>query len=462
MTEFRSVDPSTGQLVAERPETAPDDLERAIALCEAAYRTWSVRSLADRAEAVKDLGVRIAAGRERYAMLMAEEVGKPLTQGLAEIDKCAAACTVAADRAADWLAPRSVRTEAETSYIRHDPMGPILAVMPWNFPFWQVIRFAAPTLLAGNTVILKHAPNAPRCAEALALLFDGGSFPAGALVNVLVKVDEIERIVADPRVAGATLTGSTRAGRSLAAVAGRHLKPSVLELGGSDPFVVFEDADLELAARTAAAARLQNNGQSCIAAKRFLVHRSVADELVERLRLALEAAVTGDPRDPATTVGPLARRDLRDHLHGQVTASVRQGARCVLGGEIPTGADGEPRQGFWYPPTLLLEAGPGMPVWDDEVFGPVAPVRTFDDESEAVAVANGSSFGLGATLFTSDRGRAEALARQLRCGSVFVNAMVRSDPRLPFGGIGDSGWGRELGREGILAFTHTKTVWVAG
>ncbi|MEQ1506607.1 MAG: NAD-dependent succinate-semialdehyde dehydrogenase [Myxococcota bacterium] len=454
-TAFRSIDPSTGQLVGDWPEATPDEVESGLALAADAFRGWSATPLADRATALHALATRLRAERDRLAVVMAEEIGKPITQGRGEVDKCAWACEYAADHAAEWLAPESVRTEAETSYVRHDPLGPVLAIMPWNFPFWQLFRFGASALAAGDTIVMKHAPNAPRCALALAGLFDGLPFPRGALVNLFVDVGTIEGLIADDRIAAVTLTGSTRAGRSVASAAGRHLKPSVLELGGSDPFVVLADADLDAAAKVAAQSRLQNNGQSCIAAKRFIVEQAVADGFVERFRAEIAAAVVGDPRDPATTMGPMARRDLRDTLHGQVAVSLGLGAARILGGELPE------RDGFWYPPTLLTGVTPEMPVWSDEVFGPVAAVRVVRDAAEALTVANASRYGLGATVFTADRGRAEALSRELRVGAVFVNALVRSDPRLPFGGVGDSGWGRELGQLGMRSFTLPKTVWVS-
>lgn len=455
MTEFRSVDPSTGVLVTERPDATPAEIEAGLALASRTFGIWSAIPLAERAILVRKLGAVLRGGREAHARLMAEEIGKPITQGLAEIDKCALGCDYAADHGEEWLAPEPVATEAARSYVRRDPVGPVLAIMPWNFPFWQLFRFGASALVAGNTIVLKHAPNAPRCAEAIVAAFDAAGFPQGTLVNLFANIAQIEPMIADRRIAAVTLTGSSRAGKAVAAIAGRHLKPSVLELGGSDPFVVLADADLDAAARIGAAARLQNNGQSCIAAKRFIVHAAVAEPFLSRFRSALAEARVGDPLDPATTVGPMARRDLRDALHGQVATSLRDGARCVLGGQVPE------TPGFWYPPTLIVDAEDGMPVWSDETFGPVAAVRVVADDEQAITVANTSRFALGAALFTADPGRAAALAERLRCGAVFVNTMVRSDPRLPFGGTGESGWGRELGREGMWSFTNAKSVWIA-
>jgi succinate-semialdehyde dehydrogenase/glutarate-semialdehyde dehydrogenase len=453
-TEFRSFDPSTGRLVTERPAATPAEIEAALNRSWTAFEGWSRAPVSERAAGLRRLAAALATDRERLAALMAEEIGKPIRQGRAEIEKCAWACTFAADSAEEWLAPELVETEARRSLVRYEPLGPILAIMPWNFPFWQVLRFGAGALAAGDTIVLKHAPNAPRCAEAVEGLFVAADL-ADRLVNVYAHVDSVEAILADRRIAGVTLTGSTRAGRLVAQMAARHLKPSVLELGGSDAFVVLADADLDAAAEVAASARLQNNGQSCIAAKRFIVEAPVADAFLERFRARLEAAVPGDPRDDATILGPMARRDLRDGLHGQVAASVRLGARCLLGGAVPE------RDGFWYPATLLTDVSPDLPVWEEETFGPVAAARVARDAEEAVALANHHRYGLGATLFTRDLDRAEQLGSRIRSGSVFVNGLVRSDPRLPFGGVGESGWGRELGRVGMRSFTLQKTVWVS-
>ncbi len=454
MAEFRSIDPRDGALRGERPDATDHDLEAALDATHRAFARWSRESLSTRAEALN----RIADALERRApalgVLMAEEMGKPLSQGIGEARKCAWACRHAASNAAAWLAPETVATEAAESYVRHEPVGTVLAIMPWNFPLWQLFRFGASALAAGNAVLLKHAPNVPGCAEAIVSICAEAELPDGLVRNVFARVDQIEALIADPRVAAVTLTGSTRAGKAVASIAGRYLKPSVLELGGSDPFIVLARADLDRAAATASAARLQNNGQSCIAAKRFIVEASVADGFIERLRANLAAAVVGDPCDAKTALGPMARRDLRDELHAQVETSVARGAKLVLGGEVPS------RNGFWYPATLLTDAGPGMPVWDEETFGPAAAVRVVRDADEALAVANASPYALGASVWTADREEGARFAASLRGGAAFVNAMVKSDPRLPFGGNGLSGWGRELGREGMRAFTATKSVWI--
>jgi succinate-semialdehyde dehydrogenase/glutarate-semialdehyde dehydrogenase len=454
MREFRSVDPRDGVLRSDRPDATDADLEGALAAGAAAFDPWRRQSLAQRGEVLLRLADVLERRAGELGLLMAEEMGKPVTQGIGEARKCAWACRHAAENAAAWLADEAVATEARQSFVAHEPLGVILAVMPWNFPLWQLFRFGASALAAGNVILLKHAPCVPRCAEAIVSVFADANAPAGLLQNVFARVDQIERLVADPRLAGVTLTGSTRAGKAVAALAGRHLKPSVLELGGSDPFIVLRDADIEGAATTAAAARLQNNGQSCIASKRFIVDAAVADAFVERFRTHLAAAVVGDPCAATTTLGPMARRDLRDDLHAQVEASVARGARLLLGGQRPD------RDGFWYPATLLVDAAPGMPVWDDETFGPVAAVRVVADVDEAVRVANATPYALGASVWTENRDEGLRVARALRGGAAFVNAMVKSDPRLPFGGNASSGWGRELGREGMRAFTASRSFWI--
>jgi succinate-semialdehyde dehydrogenase/glutarate-semialdehyde dehydrogenase len=453
MTEFRSFDPRDASPRVERAEATASEIDRAITRVRAGFERWRRTALHERAEALQRLGTLLEDRSAPLGALMAAEMGKPVTQGVAEAKKCAWACRYAADKASEWLAPEVVATEAR-SEVHHEPMGPILAIMPWNFPFWQLFRFGASALAAGNTILLKHAPNVPECAEAILDVCREAGLDDGQVVNVFARVDQIEAILADRRVAGVTLTGSTRAGIAVASLAGKYLKPSVLELGGSDPFLVLSDADVDRAAAVAAGARLQNNGQSCIAAKRFIVEAPVAAAFIERLRSHLAAAVVGDPLDPSTGLGPMARRDLRDELHAQVARSVAQGARCVLGGAVPE------RPGFWYPATLLVDVTPGMPVWEEETFGPAAAVRVVRDAAEAVAVAAASPYALGASVWTADRDRARAIANDLPGGAVFVNAMVKSDPRLPFGGNGISGWGRELGREGMRAFTQTKTLWI--
>jgi len=393
--------------------------------------------------------------RAEYARTMTLEMGKPIVQGEAEVDKCAWVCEYYADHAEAFLAEQPRETEASRSYVRFDPLGPVLAVMPWNFPFWQVFRFAAPALMAGNAGVLKHASNVPRCALAIEEVFREAGFPRGLFSTVLVGSSAVAALIANPRIVAVTLTGSDRAGSKVAEQAGRELKKTVLELGGSDPFIVLADADLAAAARTAAEARLINSGQSCIAAKRFIVVEPVADQFLDRFLDELRSRRMGDPLVRGTQVGPQARIDLRDLLHEQVAESVKRGAKLLLGGEVPAG------KGAFYPPTLLAAVDKGMPAFDEETFGPVAAVIRAKDEADAVRLANDSTFGLGASLWTEDRVRAERLAAQIEAGSVFVNGVVKSDPRLPFGGIKRSGYGRELSEYGIREFVNVKSVWIA-
>jgi succinate-semialdehyde dehydrogenase/glutarate-semialdehyde dehydrogenase len=452
---MQSINPTTGAVLETFDETAPQEVERVL---EAAHRTfleWRRLPVEARSAPMRKAAAVLRAHRDDCARTMALEMGKPVAQGEAEIDKCAWVCEYYADAAADMLAAEPRQTDAAQSYVRFDPLGPILAVMPWNFPFWQVFRFAAPALMAGNAAVLKHASNVPRSALAIEGVFREAGFPRGLFSTVLAGASTVAALIADRRIAAATLTGSDRAGSAVAAEAGRALKKTVLELGGSDPFIVLADADLAAAARIAAEARLVNSGQSCIAAKRFIAVEAVADEFTRCFRDELASRRMGDPLDRDTQVGPQARADLRDALHRQVEESVKRGARRLLGGAIPPGP------GAFYPPTLLAAADKGMPAFDEETFGPVAAVVRARDEADAVRLANDSVFGLGASLWTRDRPRAERLAAEIEAGSVFVNGLVKSDPRLPFGGIKRSGYGRELSEYGIREFVNIKSVWIA-
>ncbi|HXG27549.1 MAG TPA: NAD-dependent succinate-semialdehyde dehydrogenase, partial [Nevskiales bacterium] len=401
------------------------------------------------------LAQRLRARREDCAALMTAEMGKPIAAARAEIDKCAWVCEYYAAHAQQMLAPEPVATEAERSFVAFNPLGVILAVMPWNFPFWQVFRFAAPALMAGNAALLKHASNVTGCALLIEELVREAGFPEHLFRTLLIGSRQVEAVIAHSRVMAVTLTGSEAAGRAVARAAGECLKKTVLELGGSDAYIVLEDADLEVAVNACVAARLVNTGQSCIAAKRFIVVAPVLEEFERRVVAKMQAAVMGDPRDEKTQLGPLARVDLREQLHEQVQLSLGRGARLLLGGEIPDGP------GAFYPATVLTDVQPGMPAHDEELFGPVAAIIPVHDQAEALRVANDSDFGLGAAVFTRDLARGEQLAAEaIEAGFVAVNDFVRSDPRLPFGGIKLSGYGRELSHFGIREFVNIKSVYV--
>jgi len=452
--ELESINPATEEILARFTAATPDEVEAAIAAADAAQRAWRRTSFDERAAAMRRLATHLRAQRAEYARLITLEMGKPIGEAVAEIEKCAWACDFYADRGAVFLGDEVVATSASRSLVAYEPLGVVLAIMPWNYPFWQVFRFAAPALMAGNGALLKHASNIPRCALAVASAFEEAGFPTGLFHTLLLPGAAVESVIRDPRVRAVTLTGSSDVGARVAAVAGAALKKTVLELGGSDPFIVLADADVAAAAATAVRARNQNAGQSCIAAKRFLVAEGVADEFEERFARAVGTLRVGDPLDPATQVGPLARADLREALERQVDASVREGATVLVGGRR------RPGPGYFYEPTVLVGVRDGMPVLAEETFGPVAAVRRVADADEAVAVANGSEYGLGASIWTGDVAAGEALARTIESGAVFINGMVASDPRLPFGGVKRSGWGRELGPFGIREFTNVQTIWV--
>lgn len=452
---IQSVNPANDQVVRVYQEATALQVSETLLKAQKAFETWRNLSFSERGKGLRRIAGLLREKAEFYSRLIAEEMGKPISQGMKEIEKCAFVCEYYSDNAEKFLAPDPVATEASKSYVAYEPLGIVLAVMPWNFPFWQVFRAAAPILMAGNVVLLKHASNVPGCAEEIAGLFQKSGAPDGILTNLFIETSGVAGLIEHPLVKAVTLTGSVPAGRSVASHAGKHLKKTVLELGGSDPYLVLEDADLSLAVRCCGESRLINAGQSCVAAKRFLVVESVYDEFVGKLTDYMKAQKMGDPFEKDTVVGPLARRDLREGIHKQVEASVKKGAEVLCGGFIPEGA------GAFYPPTILGNVKKGMPVFDEEVFGPVAAVVKVRNEEEAIQAANDSVFGLGAAVFTRNIQRGENIARnRLKAGCAFVNSAVKSDPRLPFGGVDQSGYGRELGIFGIREFVNVKTVYL--
>ncbi|MCH7932436.1 MAG: NAD-dependent succinate-semialdehyde dehydrogenase [Gemmatimonadetes bacterium] len=451
-----TINPATEETLAEYPELSASQIEDVLRDTDAAFDEWRRVELGDRAEHLRALGAKLRERETEYAELMTREMGKPLAQAVSEVQKCASVCDYYAENAADFLADIEIESDASRSFVTYQPLGVVLAIMPWNFPFWQVMRFAAPTLTAGNTGILKHAPNVTGCALALEELFSAAGYPDNVFRTLVVDVPAVDAVIRDPRIKAVTLTGSNRAGEAVASAAGASIKKTVLELGGSDPAVILADADLAAAAAACTTSRLLNAGQSCIAAKRLIVVDEVRDEFEARLVERMSQAVVGDPTDSNTTVGPLARADLRDNLHRQVSESVANGARVLLGGELP-----DP-PGYFYPATLLADVGPGMPAYEEELFGPVASIIPVSDETEALRVANDTIYGLSASVYTRDVERGQQIAAELLdAGACFVNSYPRSDPRLPFGGIKQSGYGRELSPFGIREFVNVKTVWVA-
>jgi acyl-CoA reductase-like NAD-dependent aldehyde dehydrogenase len=454
LSPITSVNPATEEVLGRFDPFTADEVDRALDDAQDAFLVWRSRSIADRAVPMRRLAALLRERADRYGRLVTIEMGKPIAEAKAELEKCAWGCEYYAENAARYLADEVVETNAQRSLVAFQPLGIVLAVMPWNFPFWQVIRFAAPALMAGNAAVLKHASNVPQCALAIEEVVRDAGFPEGLLRTLLIPGSAVEPVIADPRIRAVTLTGSSDTGSRLAELAGRALKKTVLELGGSDPFIVLGDADIEAAAKVGARARNQNNGQSCIAAKRFIAVEPIARDFERRFAAEVEALRVGDPLDPNTQIGPLARADLRETLERQVRESVRMGARVLTGGERGTG------RGWYYQPTVLADVTEDMPVFKEETFGPVAAVLRVRDADDAVRVANDSAYGLGASLWTRDVRLGEALARRIESGSVFVNGMVASDPRLPFGGVKRSGYGRELSLYGIKEFANIQTIWI--
>ncbi|MDQ2953139.1 MAG: NAD-dependent succinate-semialdehyde dehydrogenase [Chloroflexota bacterium] len=449
-----SINPATEEVLASYEAFDEGQVDRALDEAQDAFVAWRVRSFPERAVPMKRLAALLRERVDRYARLLTLEMGKPITEAKAEIEKCAFNCDFYAEHAAEFLRDQPAPANGTRSYVAFQPLGIVLAVMPWNYPFWQVIRFAAPALMAGNAAVLKHASNVPQAALALEELMRDAGFPEGLFRTLLLAGAQVEPVIADPRIRAVTLTGSSDTGRRIASLAGQALKKCVLELGGSDPFIVLADADIETAATIGTRARNQNNGQSCIAAKRFLIEEAVLADFELRFAAKVSALKIGDPVDPATQIGPLARPDLRDTLERQVAASVKMGARVLAGGERWG------TRGNFYAPTVLAGVTRHMPVFNEETFGPVAAVMKVRDADEAIVRANDSPYGLGGNLWTNDLRRAESLARRIDTGQVFINGMTASDPRLPFGGTKQSGYGRELSEYGIKEFVNIQTIWI--
>ena len=452
---FETVNPATEEVENTYEKHSSEDVEEILTEADETFNGWNTKRIEERESLLSEAADVLRDRKREYAETMTREMGKPVSQAVAEVEKCAWVCEYYAERAGEHLQDERIGGEPGTkTYARYEPLGVVLAVMPWNYPFWQVFRFAAPALAAGNVGILKHASNVPGCALAIQDVFDRAGFPEGAFSALLVDSGDVDSVIRDDRVRAVTLTGSNPAGEAVASTAGEEIKKTVLELGGSDPFVVLDDADVEAAAETAAQARNLNSGQSCIAAKRHIVHEDIYEDFLKAFVGEVNDMTVGDPAEEDTDVGPQARGDLRDELHAQVKASIEAGATLETGGEIPDG------DGYYYPPTVLTDVPDACPVANEEVFGPVAAVFPVSDEDEAVELANSSRYGLGTSVWTEDLRRGEDLTRRIDAGMTFVNGLVRSDPRLPFGGVKESGYGRELAADGIREFTNKKTVWI--
>lgn len=451
---FESINPATGHLIQQYPAMSAEVLAAALEESQTSAMAWARVDVSLRASMLERVATLLEAKKEAFVQLIVQEVGKPVAEARAELDKCALLCRYYAAHAPEFLASESIEASAKESEVSYQPLGVVLGIMPWNFPFWQVFRFAVPVLAAGNACLLKHAPNVCGCALAIEALFVEAGYPEGVLRALFIEIDVIESVIQHDAVQGVALTGSEKAGAAVAAIAGRAIKKTVLELGGSDPYLICDDADLDLAVAKCVKSRLNNCGQTCISAKRLLVHASVLEPFTEKLIAEIAKRRMGNPGDEANNLGPMARADLRDNLQRQVDASVAAGAQCVLGGNVPKGA------GLFYPPTILTDVRPGMPAFDEEVFGPVVAIIAVQDDADAIGLANQSAYGLGAAVFTADIERAKRLAQQLECGACFINDFVKSDPRLPFGGTKRSGYGRELGAAGIREFVNVKTICV--
>ncbi len=451
---MRSINPTTGEFIKEYHEHSTIEVAEIISSVDTAWLSWRETSFDYRADLFHRLAEVLREDKDNYARLITNEMGKIIRESSAEVEKCAVACDYFADNSAALLADEIIPTDAGRSFVAFQPLGVVLAVMPWNFPFWQVIRFAAPSLMAGNVGLLKHASNVPGCASALEELFLKAGFPDNVFRTLMIPSLMVESVIDNPLVKAVTLTGSELAGSRVASAAGRNIKKTLLELGGSDPFIILQDADMDKAVKTAVTARMINQGQSCIAAKRFIVVESRINEFEQKICTALSQLIPGHPLDNTTDIGPMARKDLVDDLDMQVQNTIKMGARLLLGGRRID------RTGFYYQPTVLTNVVKGMPAYSEETFGPVVNVIAVKDEYEAIKVANDSEFGLGGSVWTQDLERGERVARRIETGAVFVNGLTKSDPRLPFGGIKKSGYGRELSSYGIKEFVNIKTVWV--
>jgi len=451
---YTSLNPSTNQLIQTYASWNGHHLEQALEKTHHAQQAWAQTTFPQRAEVLRNVAIQLRARRDHYATLITQEMGKPLREARAEVEKCTTVCDYYALHAGEFMRAEPVASDAGKSYVAHYPLGVVLAIMPWNFPFWQAFRAAAPALMAGNALLLKHAPNVPQCALAIEAIFRECGLPDGVFASLMIEVEQVADTIASPHVHAVTFTGSEAAGRKVAACAGQHLKKCVLELGGSDPFIVLHDADLELAVNMAIASRFNNCGQSCIAAKRFIVVPQIADEFLRELKTRVEALRLGDPMIEATQIGPMARLDLRDELHRQISDSIAQGAVAV------SGCKPAEREGFFYQPSILDQVTADTRAYHEELFGPVAIVIRAANEADALRIANDTRFGLGSSIWSKDTARAEQLAAHIQAGSTFINAIVKSDPRLPFGGVKASGYGRELSRLGMHEFVNAKTVWI--
>jgi succinate-semialdehyde dehydrogenase/glutarate-semialdehyde dehydrogenase len=449
-----TIDPATGETLASYAITGEAEIDAALARAVRGFRAWRTTTSSVRSDALRSLATTLRAKKSVLAELATREMGKTIVEAEAEVEKCAIGCEHYAEHGPAYLADEPAASSATESYVAFRPLGVLLAIMPWNFPFWQLFRAAAPAIAAGNVVLLKHAANVTGCALAIADVFREAGLPEGTFATIVVAGRDMERVVADPRIAAVTLTGSEGAGSSVASIAGKHLKKTVLELGGSDAFIVLADADIAAAAKIGVRARFQNNGQSCIAAKRFIVESAVYDAFCEAFVACAKELVVGNPLERTTTLGPVARGDLRDGLDKQVRDSVARGGRLALGGSIPPGP------GSFYDATIVADVAPGMPVFDEETFGPVAAIMRARDADDAVELANASPYGLGGNLWTQDIARAKELAARCESGAVFINGMTASDPRLPFGGVKLSGYGRELAAFGIREFVNVQTIWI--